>query len=330
MRLLRVELRRMVARRLVQVMTLLAVLIAGLALWGTSEQISNLDQTTAEAQRWYEESLGYWQQSQEPEVLERCLSDQDREREVSGDPTLDFGCQQPEPRLEDFLVAPQTMVEVYRELFNQLALPLLFLSLVMGSTAAAAEFTHRTIGTWLTFEPRRDRVYAAKLGAGALAALPVAGLGVALLALGVAAIFRVNGIDDQLTGAHWGELTWQAARIVGLASVMGAVGVAAGMLLKHTGAVLGVSLGYAFVVEGLLGSSPWGQGLRHWFLTNAIQAWVNGGYTLVDYVCTNPETGDCREVTTLISQGHGALVIGIVALGVTALSWWVFRRRDID
>jgi ABC-2 type transport system permease protein len=326
-RLTRVELRRMTARRMIQLALLAMVVIVGLGLFGLHQQVSNLDSERAMAEQAYEESLREWERSGE-QMVEDCRTEQDLERERSGDPTVDFGCDQMRaPQLEDFLGGPQSLFQAYEDFLHSLSYPVLFLAFAVGTTATAAEFAHRTMGTWLTFEPRRDRVFGSKVLAGALGTLPL-GLGfVALVLLGTAAVFRLNGVDDAVTGEEWGVLAWVAVRVVALTAVAGLAGAAGGMLLRHTGAVLGVVIGYFVAFEGVLsGLFP---SLSRWTLSLNLDAWIRGGAQRSVYDCP-PTGGECVETVYEVSQGAAGLFLAAVVLAVVVAGWARFRRGDVD
>jgi ABC-2 type transport system permease protein len=204
---------------------------------------------------------------------------------------------------------------------------MLFLVLVIGATSTAAEFASRTMGTWLTFEPRRDRVYGSKVLAAGLGTVPVAVGYLALVVLGVSAIFRYHGIDDHISTSEWTQLGWAGVRSIALLSVVAAVGAAAGLLLRHTAAVLGAVLGYAVVLEMML--RAFRPDLEQYLLSRNVLAWVQDGHEWATWDCP-PTGGECTETMHQISLAHGATVIGIVAVVVLLASFLVFRRRDVD
>lgn len=329
--LTRVELRRLLARKILHVTLLAIVVTIGASLWGLSSNLRTPVQIEQQARADLEMALQDWEmyaQDQDSADVQQCLEDERRERNAQGDQTIDFGCVWEEPVLEDFLEGyrPPSLADSYEQLLVGTGMLVFFAALLGGSTFTAAEHSHRTLGTWLTFEPRRDRVFGSKILAAGLAALPVAVIAGALILLGTAALYKFKGVDDAVTPSEWADLGWMGARIVLLAVVLGMVGAAAGLLLRNTGAVLGIVVGYLLVVENLVnGLVP---SLSRYLISNNLLAWVNDGHTLFEWRCG--PTGECREVLTPISLEHGALVIGIVALAVILASWLVFRRRDVD
>lgn len=326
-RLTRVELRRMLTRRLVQVAMVIMLAIVGLSLFGVFDATRDLGGQRAEAMQHFEQAQEDWELNGE-QMVEQCLESEEVEREASGDPNLDFGCESmQEPRLEDFLPGPQSLARQYQELLSTIAYPILFLALIMGATATAAEFSTRTIGTWLTFEPRRTRVFGSKTLAGGLGTVPMSLVFVALILLGTAAVYRFNGVDDDVSAHEWSDLAWMGGRIVLLVTIVGALGAATGMLLRHTAAVLGVLIGYLAVGELVMRSLF--PGLERYLLSRNIDAWVNDGTEWVTYDCDDAMM-TCRETVNTLSLTQGATTIGVISVAVLLLSWLVFRGSDID
>ncbi len=274
-----------------------------------------------------------------PEDLETCLAEEQKYFEDFPDEKPDdfvSGCTW-EPTLADYLP--------YRHYFDSdalgvvtgIALPLALVALVMGASFVAAEFSTGSIGNWLTFAPRRGQVYASKLTAAALGTLPTALVALAVLVGGTWAAFAVN--DAMHAPANRGDGTSTvadllqvggrtAALVVGVALLGGALG----FLLRHTAAVLGAIVGWVAVVEGYVAAMV--PGLRPYLLNLNVDAWVNGGTTYwVDRCAPDPDQGNamvCDSVTHVVSQTHGAVVLGVVGVVAVVVAWLVFRRRDVS
>lgn len=330
MRLLRVELRRLFARRVVWLALAGALFVVGASLFSVHQQAVWVNESRADAQQMYEESLEHWEAAGAQEV-ELCKAEEAQARRESGDGRIDFGCEEMmrEPQLSDFMGTMLPMVEQYKELLGGLVYPFLFLALAVGSTHVAAEFAHRTLGSWLTFVPRRTPVFLSKVGAAGVAALPMTAAGLGLVLLGVPAVFRLNGIDDGLTGQHWAEVTWMGLRIVGLTMVAGALGAAAAFLLKHSAAVIGLMVGYLVLVEGVLASMF--VRFTPWTLSTNIDAFVRHGTQWVEWPRNCDDvTVMCREIVHEVSFTQGVLVLVAVLVVVMALALLQFRRADVD
>jgi ABC-2 type transport system permease protein len=328
-RLLTVELRRLFARRLVLALMSLALVVTVLAFVGVHLELRSAEANAVQAQEFYEEALAAWEEFGEQDKAE-CEEAEAQERERTGQAEIDFGCEgMGRPVLEDFLWQPPGVAEQVRIALAGLTVAVATLALLVGGTFTAAEFSTRAIGTWLTFEPRRDRVWAAKVLAAALGVVPVAVLFVVLLLVGIPAVYRLNGVAATLSAAVWGDVLAGAGRAVLLVAVAAAAGAALGMLLRNTAALLGLVVGYVILVEGILRNVlTW---LDPFVLSRGMEAWIRGGLTWQTYDCsTLTELGDCREVVRSLSAADAAVQLGVVLLVVLGLSWLRFRRSDIE
>lgn len=329
-----VELRRLAARKIPLFCLVLLLAAVGVSLYGLSQNVQNIATVREMAQRDLALERANWEAEQESfnEFKEQCLADQQAERDRSGDQSIDFGCVWEEPTVEGIMEryeAPSLAQSHHSGLLGIGSLVLL-MALIGGSTSTAAELSHRTMGTWLTFEPRRDRVFWSKLAAAGVAFVPIAIAGAALIMAGTAAVYQIRGVDAAVTATEWSELGWMAVRLVALAAFLGLVGAAAGLLLRHTGAVLGLAAGYLLVVEQMvIGLFPQWQ---RFLLTPNFRAWIEDGTILYENTCETDDMGNmnCFQTEVPLSLEHGALVIGIVGLVIVLVSWLLFRRRDVN
>jgi ABC-2 type transport system permease protein len=135
------------------------------------------------------------------------------------------------------------------------------LGLVVGASAVAVSWQTGTIGTILTWEPRRMRWFAARLlvvGAGVFA-FTIAIVAFLSAALAVAAALR--GSTD-FTDGWWRDFAGTSLRIAVISAVAAVIGGAVAAVGRHTSAALGVVFVYTAVLEGLLRAfrplwSPW-------------------------------------------------------------------------
>lgn len=328
MRLLRVEVRRLVARALVLVALLAG--LAGAGLWIVGAVLSTqpmTEQQRADAERFYQQELASWEEHGEEQVAD-CLEQQAAEREASGDETIDYGCDQMEPQREWFFFEPPPLDETLPGLQSSAALLVVFVALVVGVTATAAELSTGTMSTWLTFVPRRLRVFTSKVVAPAVVAVPVALLLMGLHLAGTWLVYDVRGLADGMTSAAWGDAFAAVGRTVALAAVTGALGAALGLLLRRTAVVLGVLVVYAIVVEGMLRWSL--QGLQPLLASLNLQAFIQDGADYWMQTCTVEATGTmCESVTRTHSLGAAGLYLGVVTAVVLLVAALDFRRRDI-
>jgi ABC-2 type transport system permease protein len=118
-----------------------------------------------------------------------------------------------------------------------------------GIMLVTGEYRYGTIQPTFMFTPRRRRVLAAKLAAGALAGL-VFGIVGALLSYGIGvACLAGRGIDYALSG---GQTALLLLGTVAVTALWGAIGVGLGGVLRNqVSAIIGL-LAWGFVVENLL------------------------------------------------------------------------------
>lgn len=327
MRLLTVEIRRIVARRLVTFVTiggLLAVVLVLAGAWQSARPLT--DAQLEEAERQYAWALEDWEANGEQMVAD-CLEAQEQESERAGEP-LDFGCDEMEPQEEWFVPQSAELASTFVPLLSTTAMLLIFLVFVVGVTATAAEVSSGALSTWLTFVPQRLRVLFSKVGASAVVAVPITTLLVAALAGGLYAVHAAQGALGDMTGEVWGDVAWTALRIVVAGAAVAAAGSALGVLLKHTGVALGLVIGYLVVVEAILGSLV--QRLQPYLLQLNLRAWVEGGAAYWVNECTVGEQGtECTGTEVVLGLGQASVYLGVgvaLVLGLTAL---VFRRRDV-
>ncbi len=211
-------------------------------------------------------------------------------------------------------------------LLNGLTSIFLLVSLLLGASATAAEYSHRTMGTWLTFEPRRSLVYLSKVTAVAIASLPAVVLGLVLAALGIFAVYQLNGLPTSLPTAQWLSLLWQGLRLIVLSTGAAAFGAALGTLLRRTSLVLGLVLVYTLVGETLIGGIL--PALTPALLGTNINAFVQNGATWITYDCTGQ--GGCREIEHLLPLGQASVYLGVLIALVLIVAWVIFRRRDVE
>lgn len=327
-RLLRVELRRLYARRLIGltlVGTLLASALMIVGVWRTSQPMDAEDLRYAEEM--YQEQLAYWEEHGEDEIAS-CREGEALEAEELGEP-VDWACDSmTAPEREWFVHTAPPLEQSLPEVLALHSFLLLLAAVLVGATFSGAELSTGSITTWLSFEPRRGRVYASKLLAAGLGVLPVAALAIGVVVVGAALIADHFDLAGTMTSAHWGAVTWTAVRMLGLTFLAGLVGTALGFLLGHTGAVLGIGvvylLGEQIFVSLVRGSAPW-------VLSTNISAWVRDGTTYYVELCTTDVTGTmCDYVERTVSLGRGAVYLLVLSAVVVGIGAMAFRNRDVD
>ncbi|MGW8567272.1 ABC transporter permease subunit [Isoptericola sp. NPDC055881] len=360
-RLLRVELRRLWARQVTRwacVGVLVVVALTGLGTFLSAAPPS--DQDVANAREMYATDLEAWEKDGDEQV-----ADCEAGAEAEGATAEEWGCDQMAPRLEYYLPPTQTFVpdkaqnemmyggmevntqddatatavaEIRGSVWNgwaglssldDLAILLLLVALVVGVSFVTAEVNSGSLGMWLTFEPRRHRVYWSKAVATSLGTIPLVAVGFALLVGTSYAVYASFGTLGDLTGAVWLEVAAFTGRLVAAGVVLAAVGVALGVLLKHAAAAVGV---VGVVAWGCLAfGSALGEPQR-WLPTTALTAWLQGGSVFTTDNCTRNADGvyECTPVDHVVTTAQGGLVLLVIAVVLTALAVLVFRRRDVS
>ena len=325
MKLLGVELARLRARRAVQILLLLGLastLLFAWAAYSSAQPMSAASREMAEEQ---------WRLAQEDweeygqEQVEQCREDEAAEAERTGQ-DVDWGCEDMEPQREWFFWEPPAFADYLPSAVVPGLLVIALVSLMVGVTFVAAEFATGAIGTWLTFEPRRGRVFASKTVAAAAAAV-LFGLVWGALFIGAnAAGYAAAGSDVAVTGT----LAHLVLRAAALTAAITVVGTGLAFVLRHTAASLGVAIGYLIGVDTILLGNvvPGGQ---RWQLTLNLTAWLSGRPApYYEESCTVDATGTfCDYVERTVSMTQGGLVLLAVTVAVTAVAFVTFRTRDI-
>lgn len=170
-------------------------------------------------------------------------------------------------------------------------------------------------------------MYAAKVVAVGLTATAAAAV---LTALAAALLWGAVAVNDGGTTLDTTPgLATSALRIVALAAGAAVAGAACGFLFRHTAAVLGTLIGYLVVVEMIgQGVFAW---LRPYLLTNAVPAWLAGGWRYVTNECVTDPTGgySCQSKEHPISLAWGATELGVAVVLALVLGAAAFRRRDV-
>jgi ABC-2 type transport system permease protein len=299
--LLSVELRRLLARRLVRVMgavVLLGVLIAGIA---TAAKSHRADIATLEAQA----------RAEHDQIVNECL------RGEIGPPSEELPPGESRDQLCQSLVSPgfrdprfhlASLVDV----FKGTTVPMILIAWILSASFIGAEWHAGTVATMLTWEPRRLRVLLSKVVICVAVAFAATVLFQALLlgALTPAAVLR--GTTEGVDGAWFRELAGVVLRGGALASMAAGIGFSIAAIARGTAAALGVGFGYLLVVEQLLGGVR--PGWRSWFFTWNSAVFVHGS-RLPDAI---PR-----------SLAEAALLLSLYALGTVALGLIAFRTRDV-
>jgi ABC-2 type transport system permease protein len=176
----------------------------------------------------------------------------------------------------------------------------------------------------LLFEPRRGRVWAAKVAAVLLVTTAFATLviGTAMAVAFSAAIAWSDASWSTTQGWYAAYLTVRGITVV---VATGVVGVALTLALRATIATVGLALGYALVGETLLRAVAQAR-VEPWLLTSNLGAFLRGRLVLRDY---SDFEGRGRPDATVLHLQTSAYYLGALLLALLVASWLTFRRRDV-
>jgi hypothetical protein len=332
MRLLLVELRRLFARRFFWVggMVLLLGLGAVLAVTAVESRLPTANELATARQLAADDRPRIEAERRQCEEAERLRdAGETLPPELEGRFPASTTCAELlAPRAEDYLV-----VDVFRfagEMANRthaLTAVLALFAFLVGATAIGAEWNHGTLGALLLWEPRRLRVFVAKLVAllGGVTVLAV--VAYAANVAGHWGVAELRGVVGDLTPAFQRDLGLVAARGLAFTLVAGATGFALAFLVRRTAAALGVLIAYFGVAE-IGGRDFFGERAQPYLLSSYVAAWLEDGVRLTIRDCS--PLGACTTDTLDLTLRHGALYVGGVALAAVLVSALAFRRREVS
>ena len=303
MRLVEIEVRRALARRLVRVLIGIAVL--GIGISGVLVFV-NADPRAPDA--------AVVRQAEEMRASQVAQCQQ----LTRGSPSPP-DCNAVIPRAEELVDDPRfKLVDLWREggddsVFMVTALFLVVGGLIGGASFVGAEWKAGTVATALTWEPRRVRLLGAKLLAAALVAFVVAVLLHALMAL---ALLPAAGFRGTTAGADvdWlGRVVVAVVRISAITAGVAVAGACIASIGRNTAAGIGLCFGYALVAERLVQQLR--PGWRPWLLLE------NAVIGLTGRPLNDP------AVTNSLSKAI-VVLLGYLGIGVAA-ALTDFRRRDV-
>lgn len=313
-RLLLVELRRLLARRLTRLLG--ALLLAGLASVAIGNAVShNRDVAAARAKAAREAAAIHLP----PGAVAACEAG----AKAQGVPPEKAQCQ---PTAADFYRDPVFHFGPQARSFAAVAVGFTAAAVVVLSVGAiGAEWAAGTFAALLLWEPRRIRVLGAKLAA--ITILGVLGTAAALAVMFSAAwlIAATRGAFD--TGA------WRPAvhalqlggRGLAMVALLGLVMAGLATVVRSTAGALGIVAGYVVGVENVL--RIWKPQWTRWQLGPNLVGLVNGEVPLEP---TRPPAGSTAySGVFLLHANRAALYLGVLAAVVVLAAVTILRRRDV-
>jgi len=324
-RLVGVEIRRLLSRRVLRVLALL-VLVGLLAVMAKTAYDSR-PPTPAEIVA--AEAAAKAQAPSPPELhqmQEDCRRAQ-AEAHAQGR-SEDFGCDKiGPPRAEEFL--PNRIFAFAQQMpgtLTALAAVLGLIGFLVGASFVGAEWSAGTMAHLLVWEPRRLRVLLAKTFA---LALVLVGLGITVTALSLGGHYLVAATRGELTGTTsglWQSLGLRAARVSALGGFAALAGAAIAGALRNTSAALGAAFAY-FLAGELAIRAAWAKS-EAWLLSSNLAAWVQNGVRIPRVEC--PQFGgECKETVLQVSLAEGTMFLGVLVAVLLAVFAVTFHRRDV-
>lgn len=325
LRLVRAELRRLAHRR-TTIWTLAALLLAlsalGYGAWKSSAPPTPAQQ--AAARQGWEEARKDWELNKHIQIQE-CERSNAELRSQGVDSLMECTEENLAPKAHYYGVQAGPVSQLTTGLHFAAALGLTAVCVVIGASFIGAEFSTGNMAGWLLQEPRRSRVFWAKLLTLAAASVGLCVVTCAISLAGIGAIGQVNGLAWDLTSTDQVRLIGRLAlaSLMAIAAGLAAAGLA--FLTRHTAAVLGVMAALGVGSAILTGSQS---RLQRFSLVNNVEAWVDGPKSYLVAICRRDGT-DCEYPQRVLERGDaGLFLFGLAALAV-ALGWWSFRRRDV-
>ncbi len=338
--LIRAEFLRARSRRSLRWLTLLAVLaVAGVAaiMFATTATVGQVeldraaDQYLAEQSQWYDECMA------EPSFTEadkemNCWKPSREEAVSNALWMLDE-----QPFDDDSLAGLLSLAGGVG----------LAVGLLIAASAGGAEWSARTMGLLFSWEPRRLRVFAVRMGVVVVLVVLIVAILVGV-ALGLGAVIAgQHGPDPGLTlddgsgdsvmaadlSAGW-DLGLRWLPLAGLAAA-GAYAVA--MATRSTGWAIGATIAFVLVVESFV-QAMWAWGSQWLIQTNAI-AWLDGGMAWTVDRRASERSGFGTDLVEgaltgpgqiWISQARALGVLAAIVVVISLVAAILLRRRDVD
>jgi ABC-2 type transport system permease protein len=299
------ELLRFRSRRLVLVLLLLSIVVAVIAA-----MIAGFQSTPPG-----EEALAEARAQAEQEY-QRCLSEDWDDADLGG-LTLEEFCRENFGNPEFFAPSHLRLAEL-PEILEGTATVTIIIGLVLGASAMAVSWQTGTIGTILTWEPRRMRWYTARAVVAVAGAFVVVLAILAFLSVSLAVAAWLRGSVEGADAAWWRDVIATSLRIGVAAAIAAALGAGVAAVGRHTAAALGVVFVYAAVLEGIVRAFRplW----TPWLL----------GDNIVSFVSWQSNSVVFEAGSYVLSPGRAAFVI----LGYAAIAFLLglafVRTRDVQ
>jgi ABC-type transport system involved in multi-copper enzyme maturation permease subunit len=205
-----------------------------------------------------------------------------------------------------------------KNVFEGVSAPLTILGIALAASFMGAEWSAGTMTTLLTWEPRRARVFIAKLVAAAIFTFLSAMLLQTLLGLALLPSALAHG-STAGANAHW---FWSAAATAARGAIVAVLGAAIGLgvatLARNTTAAVLGAFFYLFVLENLI------QGLKPQY-----SGWLFGENAGIFIAGPRVAESTGSGITVGHSSVQALLVMGAYAAVVSVVAATLFLKRDV-
>lgn len=244
----------------------------------------------------------------------------------SGEGETPDDCAAAPPDPADWGLAPESFLDVVP---TAVSFAVYLSGLVLFVTMASfigAEATTGALANWLTFIPDRRIVLVSKLVVATVFSLLAGGAATGLTVAVSSVLALVHG--QPLTGLD--QVVALAGRGVVVVMIFGIVGFCVGLLTGSTGASIGVLLAALFLtyLRMILSLTVrWAEHLAPWSPEVNLAAILNGGTSYE--IGTGPTADSGSYAERSLSLAHGLGYWAVLLAAVIAVTWLVFRRRDV-
>jgi ABC-2 type transport system permease protein len=323
--LFRSEVSRLTHRRLFRVLVLILfggiLLISGITFLSHSQDRA-IDTSAAQARM--DRAEARWQ---------ACVDDlgpSDNVRDFCGeDPKnqpLDTYDSQSDPRYKGYQLLPIVIIGT--------AVAAAGVAFLVGASSGGAEWSSRSMTLQLLFEPRRLRLLAVKWLALATTMAVTAALAI-LLSVGIGALTASRrgtwdssyALVPYLRDHFTSQLVWAGLRGVFLVVIATTMGYAIAMLVRNTGASLGVAFVYFVVVEN---------GVRFVFLTHGSEPYMLSSNSMASLFpggldLPGASNGASNTLSLVhVSNLRATLTMLAYCAVISVPAVWSFTRRDVS
>ena len=204
-------------------------------------------------------------------------------------------------------------LEALPEVFMGTGVPIILIAWLFGASFVGAEWQRGTMTTALTWEPRRVRLFVAKLVATVVTTLILAVVLQTLLGLALTPAAALRGSTAGIGGPWFAEVAGAVLRGAAVATVGAAIAFSIAMAGRNTGAALGVGFAYGAIAEPFL--RAWKPEWAPWLFSDNAARFISA-----------QEIGFPPMARTTL---EAALLITVYALILAVLAAASFKRRDV-